>query len=249
MSWKDIVKQTLLRRGFEIRALSAQTNPAFQLANLLEELQFDLVLDVGANVGQFGDDLRRHGYKGRIVSFEPIAAVHERLIEHASTDPEWTVHRACALGAQPGEAKINISANLFSSSLLPMRGSHVRAAPDSAYVREELVQVQTLNDVAPAYLDDAGRAFLKIDTQGFEGPVLDGATLVLERISGVLLEMSLIELYAGQTLWLEMLERMRLYDFELWGLAQGFVDPRTMRTLQVDCIFVRSSVDFPGTGA
>lgn len=246
MSLKEIIKRRLLRHGFEVRALSPQTNSALQLARLLDKYGFDVVFDVGANVGQFGDDLRRYGYNQRIVSFEPIASVHAQLCAHVRSDTKWTVHPACALGAATGATTINVSGNLYSSSLLPMHDSHAQAAPESVYVRHETVHVDTLDNVAPAYLDSAGRAFLKIDTQGFEAPILDGAGAVLPRIEGVLLEMSLVELYTGQALWLELLERMKREGFELWGLAQGFVDPRTLRTLQVDGIFLRAGVTHSG---
>ena len=51
---------------------------------MLGELRVDCVLDVGANVGQFGDMLRTIGYMGTIVSFEPVDATFRTLAEHAA---------------------------------------------------------------------------------------------------------------------------------------------------------------------
>ncbi len=80
---------------------------------------------------------------------------------------------------------------------------------------------------------------LKIDTQGYEWQVLDGAVATLPRITAVLIEMSLVPLYEGQHLWLEIIARLEAMGFKTWSLQPGFVDPSTGRTLQVDGMFCR----------
>ena len=82
---------------------------------------------------------------------------------------------------------------------------------------------------------------MKIDTQGFEWQVLNGAQNVLPGIHGILLELSLIPLYEGQHLWQEMIVRLEQEGFTFWALQPGFVDPHNGRTLQVDGIFYRRS--------
>src|SRR5476649_785985 len=63
---------------------------------LMDALGIDLVLDIGANEGQFGQQLRRCGYGGRIVSFEPVEDVHATLSAAASGDRLWQIAPALA---------------------------------------------------------------------------------------------------------------------------------------------------------
>ena len=87
-----------------------------QVAWVLRETEVNLVIDVGANVGQFAKALRRAGYQGRIASFEPVAEPVRKLRQAASGDPEWQVHQ-CALGDQEGQATINARPGTMSSML------------------------------------------------------------------------------------------------------------------------------------
>ena len=127
----------------------------------------------------------------------------------------------------------------MSSSALPMLAEHSSAALDSAYVASERASLIRLDSVVTQYLAEDSCLFLKIDTQGFEWQVLDGATETLKHAQGVLLELSLIPLYEGQKLWLEIIERMNTQGFTLWTLQRGFTNQRTGRTLQIDATFIR----------
>ena len=117
--------------------------------------------------------------------------------------------------------------------------SHASAAPESAYVSAEKVPIFRLDTVATPYLEKARNPFLKIDTQGYEWHVLDGASAIVPRMRGVLCELSLVPLYEGQRLWLEIIRRLEHEGFTLWSIQMGFTDPRDGRTLQVDAIFFR----------
>ncbi len=205
----------------------------------INRFEVDLILDVGANAGQFALQFRSLGYKGRLVSFEPLSSAHAKLEKAARRDSRWTVHPRCAIGAQDGEAEINIAGNSVSSSILPMMESHVSASAGSAYIGVEKSSMFRLDTVAPPYLEKAHKPFLKIDTQGYEWQVLDGAGFILPRMSGVLCELSLVPLYEGQRLWLEIIRRLEDEGFTLWSIHRGFSDPRDGRTLQADALFFR----------
>ena len=234
----SVVKAQLSRLGVDIKRLSPLSNFGLQAAQTVALVGADTIIDVGANAGQFAAELRAHGCHNKIISFEPLSLAHEALSKAAANDAHWVVHPRTALGAEEGEATINIAGNSASSSLLPMNRAHSEAAPYSAYVGAERVAVTKL-DIAVANIDFE-RAFLKIDTQGFELDVLRGATLTLGRTVGLLIEMSLVELYEGQPLWFELIEWLKVRGFALHALNQGFVHPETLRTLQVDGVFVRS---------
>ena len=63
-----------------------------RIYKLLMHYQIDVVLDVGANFGQFGSELRNIGYVGKIISFEPTSDVFEKLKKNATGDNLWQIH-------------------------------------------------------------------------------------------------------------------------------------------------------------
>jgi FkbM family methyltransferase len=236
---KRILHRALQRLGFDLHRHYSNANPEAQLATLLRTRGFDLVLDVGANAGQFGAKLRQRGYQGRIVSFEPLSQPHRQLAELAARDGRWEVAERSAVGERDGEIVIHVSANSYSSSALDMLESHLRAAPESRYVGEERVPLRRLDALAAPYLRADDVTLLKIDTQGFEDRVLAGASGILPRIAAVQLELSLVPLYAGQKLLPEMLEALRRWGFAPWGAWPELVEPATGRLLQLEMILDR----------
>ena len=148
--------------------------PQKQLSTVLKLLKIDVVFDIGANEGQFAREIRQHGYRGNIISFEPLTSARKNLLSFAECDPGWQVHEQSAIGDQDGEIEIHISGNSVSSSALPMLESHSSAAVGSAYVGSERVPIFKLDSVANRYLDKNSNLFIKIDTQGYEWQVLDG---------------------------------------------------------------------------
>lgn len=199
----------------------------------------DLVFDIGANEGQFARELRAGGYSGGIVSFEPLSSAHARLLQASANDKAWHVQPRCAVGDHLGEIELNISGNSVSSSILPMLSAHRDAAPQSSYQGREATPLITLDSVTSSYLPGAQAPFLKVDTQGYEWQVLDGARDILPRVCGIQIELSLVPLYEGQRLWRDCIERLEANGFQLWTLSPEFVDPVTGRTLQWDGLFFR----------
>jgi len=103
-----------------------------------------------------------------------------------------------------------------------------------------LTPIHRLDSVSKEYLAPASATLVKLDTQGYEWHVMDGAANTLADAVGVLSEMSLVPLYDGQRLWLDVLNRLEAEGFELWSLQTGFTDPRDGRTLQIDAAFFRT---------
>lgn len=238
---RRLAKNTTRALGFEFRRLSPAANPAFQLLKGIEHFEIKLVFDVGANRGQFANDLFSVGYQGRIVSFEPLMDAHAALAAATAGDPRWEFHRRSAIGDRDGEIEINIAGNSCSSSALPMLDSHKTASPGSAYVGKVSVPVERLDSVAPQYVSRSAKYLIKIDTQGFEWQVLDGAPQTLANAVGVHCELSLVPLYEGQRLWLEMIARLESSGFTLWAIQNGFTDRRNGRSLQINATFFRAS--------
>jgi FkbM family methyltransferase len=235
---REVARRLAKWCGYEIlrppRAYATQRS----LAGLLRQEEINLVLDVGANLGQFADELWAAGYTGRVISFEPLASAHAQLVGKAGRYPNWTIADRTALGAETGSVAIHVSGNSVSSSILPMLPSHSRAAPNSAYVGTETVPMHRLDDLC--VLSAADRAILKIDAQGFERQVLEGAPRLLASCRAVIAEMSLVPLYEGQALGRELWDLLAARGFDTWSLEPGFRDPVTGRMLQCDGIFVRA---------
>jgi FkbM family methyltransferase len=220
--------------------LSKNARKRWPLERYLNLYAVNVVLDVGANVGAFASDLFKAGFEGRIVSFEPSRVAHEKLSVAAQGNPNWAVAAPAALGAAPGTGTLNVSENLVSSSLFPITEASVQAAPQSGYVGQETVAIRTLSDAAAPFLEASDRIFVKIDAQGSERDIIEGARAILPRTVGFLVEMSLVELYQGQELMGDTLVRMMRLGYSLFDLHAGFRDQATGQLLQAHGIFVRS---------
>ncbi len=224
--------RVLAKRGFEVRR-----HPAARRQRLLSSRGVDLVLDVGAARGGYGSQLREFGYGGHIVSFEPLATAYDDLARVVADDPKWTAHHT-ALGAERGEANINVASNSDSSSLLPMLDAHREAAPQVDYVATQTVSVARLDDLVGTEVSAAQAPFLKIDTQGFERDVLAGSPATLEQVVGLQLELSFVPLYDGGMTVDEAVSWAYDEGFHLVGVEQGYAAP-TGEILQVDGVFWR----------
>jgi FkbM family methyltransferase len=202
-------------------------------------LEIDVVLDVGANAGQFAHGLRRDlAFEGRICSFEPLNVPFRRLQSRAAEDPDWQAFNF-ALGDVGGTATINVAANSESSSLLEMLPSHVEAAPQSKFVGTEDVEVRKLDAIFDDLCQPGESVYLKIDTQGFEGRVLQGADRSLPKIDTVQVEMSLTPLYSSELSFDELYQLLLGKGYDMVGLEPGFTNPQTGQLLQTDAIFHR----------
>ncbi len=241
-SLKRSLRSVVEATGHQIRKTDVYTSQRLRHRLLFSNLRIDLVLDVGANTGQFARECRTAGYKGKIISFEPSAAAHASLQRSATHDSLWSVAERMALGSSNGETEINIAANSFSSSLLPMLDTHLSAAPASRYLHKERVPLRRLDDILSP---SDRRIFLKLDVQGYESQVLTGATQLLAHTVAVQLEMSLLPLYEGEVLMSEVSTRMTGNGFELWDIEPSFRDPATGRLLQINGIFTRPSFTNP----
>jgi FkbM family methyltransferase len=234
--------QRLARRlGYDLTPRAKAKAPSAQLVAVLQHFRITCVLDVGANVGQYGSMLREWGYSGRIVSFEPQADAHAALARRAAADPAWQVAPRMALGQRGGEVELDVSAESDMSSILAQGALLRRVSPSSTVVRKETVALRRLDEVAGPYLRPDDRAFLKIDVQGYEAEVLAGAAALLERLSGVQLEMSLVPLYEGERGFRALLDDLAALGFELWLLLPGYFERKLARQLQVDGVFMRSA--------
>lgn len=234
---KTVVHRIVRRLGLELVRYDGRRFVARKRVEVIDRARANVVLDVGAGIGQFAGWLREEGYAGRIVSFEPVGEAFAEIEQRSSDDRAWECLNV-ALGARDGDSVMNVAGNLWSSSLLPMTRLHEAAEPASSYVRKEAVRVARLDSLGVVGSRD--RAYLKIDVQGTESAVLDGAAGLIDQIVAAELEVSLLELYEGQDLFWTLYERMRAEGFGLVWLGESIVrNPDTDEILALDGIFVR----------
>lgn len=210
-----------------------------RLACLLDRQRIDAVLDVGANQGQYGRFLREAGYAGPILSFEPLAEPRLALAQAAGEDHLWRLAPPLALGDRAGEAVIDVSAESDMSSLLPQAAMLQELSPSSAVLERRRVTTARL-DAQGDLLDPAWRRLhLKIDVQGYEPRVLDGALGLMPRIATLQLELALEPVYVGETGWRAMVDRLAEMGFRLALVLPGYFERKLGRMLQFDGVFIR----------
>ena len=229
---KEYIKHAFLNIGFNITP---------KRKNALIEHKIDLLFDVGANAGQYAQEARRQGFKGRIISFEPLPEAHKQLTEISQKDPSWIVHERVALGSKKGSGIINVSENSYSSSFLKITQKLLSNTPDTRYVKKINVKITTLDSVFNSYVKKSNKVFLKIDTQGFESEVLKGSIKNLRNISGIQLELSTEPLYQKQKTYEYFLTFLKKYNFHLWSIIPGYWNTKTGQMLQFDGIFIKKS--------
>lgn len=239
MTIKHDLKLLVRRFGLDVGRYNPVESFEARLFRQLQVHTIDTILDIGANDGGYGRALRESGYDGRILSFEPLSEAHAKLQQTAAGDSLWAVAPRQAIGDLDGEIEINISGNSTSSSVLPMHDSHTEAAPQSRYIGSERVRISRLDSIDHPQIREGRSILLKIDTQGYEMPVLHGATNLLSRVVGVQLELSLVPLYQGQALYREIIDWLANRGFSLWSVIPGFTDLSTGRMMQMDGVFFR----------
>jgi FkbM family methyltransferase len=213
--------------------------PWVQLVAVLDRAAIDLVFDIGAHKGEYASILRREGYAGRIVSFEPQTIAHAALQQAAAGDPTWTVAPRIAIGGRTGETRINISAETDMSSILPLDPKAKQYTPSSEMVAEEAVGLTTLADVYEHYATPGDTVFVKVDTQGYEPQVIEGAAAVMGRIKGWQVELSLELIYAGETDWRTVADSLLGQGYTARLVMPGYFSRHIGKMLQFDMVFAR----------
>ncbi len=225
--------------NYKLIKIVDQFSNSFRLVLSFKEKNIDYVFDVGANEGQFAKDLRYYGFEKKILSFEPVLTIHEKLVKNSLNDEKWEIYEPIALGNKSSKNEINISQNSVSSSLLNMTSEHLESAPESKFIGKQSIMEKKLDDIFFDLNIKEKNLFLKIDTQGYEYEVLKGAEEVLKKFKGVLVEVSLTNLYEGQKDWLEIVTFLKNRGFTLWSVDRGFSNKKNGKTLQLDICFFK----------
>jgi FkbM family methyltransferase len=213
------------------------------VAELLGRYRVNCVVDVGANRGQYGRRLRRIGFKGRIVSFEPVAATFAELQEVAAADGNWTAY-PFALGREDTTASMNVVPGTLSSLLPPTDFGSARYARLREPAAQD-VQVRRLDGILDEILAGVPdpRPYLKLDTQGYDLEAFAGLGDRARDFVAMQSEVAVMEIYAGMPRMAEALEVYERAGFEITGLFPVSREADTGRVLEFDCVMVRPGPD------
>ena len=203
----------------------------------LSGLRCAVVVDIGANRGQFSLLARGLNPVARIYAFEPLPEAAARYRTVFARDPGVTLHEA-AIGTRTGQAAIHISRCDDSSSLLPITSTQAALFAGTKEVGTTMVKVAPLDEfLTPEQIIEP--ALLKLDVQGYELEALKGCETLLDRFAYAYVECSFMELYAGQALADEVVGWLQKRGFQLCGVY-NMSYYKGGRAVQGDFLFSRA---------
>ena len=239
---KDGLKHAAKWFGYEIVRADWMQSAVFaaHLRALFEKLRIDCVLDVGANRGQYRHFLRKDvDYRGWIVSFEPLRANVEVLNHAALSDPLWAVC-GFALGQHDGSLDLNVmEVDTFSSFLLPDHSGVSQFNDENVVHHVQRAEVKRLDGVLRGLrqMYPIKNVYLKMDTQGFDLNVIEGAGAELRGVRALQTELALKRLYMDMPGYEEVLRTLHVKGFDVSGVFPVSSD-ENFRAIECDCVMV-----------
>jgi len=233
--------------GYDMIRLSKQPTIESHLQCLFNRYNINLVIDVGANSGQYAKMLRNKvKYTGRIISFEPVSSTFEQLSENSNSDNKWDAFRV-ALGQSEKELDINITASSdYSSFRTPNRNATGYRSNETAIASTESVKIVRLDDFLLEHLGEINSTntniYLKMDTQGFDLDVMHGAKRLHKYIVALQSELSMIPLYENMPTYIESLSTFDSYGFTPSGLYPVSRDPDSLQLIEMDCVMINKTL-------
>lgn len=225
-----VQSKRLLRALLQYRVLAGAEHRNVLLHDL------GIVVDIGANRGQFALAARQWAPRARVISFEPLlgpSAIFRRVF----TGDDQVVLYQSAIGPMSIRQKMHVSARDDSSSLLPISSVQTKMFPGTGEIATTEVRVGPLEEFVTA--DDLSLpAMLKLDVQGYEFDALRGCESLLKHFDWVYCECSFVELYSGQKMAWEVIEWLLARDFCLVGIFNPAYDD-CGQAVQADFLFSR----------
>lgn len=233
MKADKFIQASLRRLGLSVARYPAPNTLPWGIKQILDSLDINLVIDVGAHHGEFGLMLRNVvGYRGRIASFEPHPSSFSVLAQKSRNDSLWDSHQV-ALGENDGTLMLNVFAGSDMNSVL---------LPNDMGLQRFSMELKGSEEVRAIRLDSLpleGAILVKTDTQGHDLKILGGATGLMDQIRAVVIELSVKPIYDRGPLWTEAIDLLRRQGFEPTGLFPVSRDRDHLRVIEFDGVFVR----------
>ena len=239
MSATARIKRMLRRVGIDLRRV--HNSPEHTWLGL-RRVQFETIVDVGANRGQFAREALDLFPNACIHCFEPLPEMSRSLRQWAADlgHGRVFVHQV-AVGDELGRLTMHEHVDHSpSSSLLERTKLATELFPQTSRTAACEVDVVTLDHWAEQEsVHEVAPILLKIDVQGYESAVLRGASVFLRAIEACVIEVSTVPLYLGQARFAELVSLLDVAGLVYVGnLLQ--VHARDGSVLYVDAVFRRS---------
>ncbi len=225
--------------GYEL--INSKKQPALfpHLLRVFKQCEVDIVLDVGANLGQFAKDLRKRGFKGVIHSFEPVSSSFKILEQASKYDKNWHVHNL-ALGDKNTSKDIYVSSASELSSFLKANTFGAGRLEGMPQTHMERVQIITLDHFLASNKPNqqTPNIFLKMDTQGYDLNVFKGAQKSLRVIVGLLSELSFKQIYRDMPSHTQALELYEQAGYNMTGIFP-IIRNADLTVVEMDCVLIR----------
>jgi FkbM family methyltransferase len=238
----NVIKSLAKSMGYELVKRHQNPSIMFHLIDLTKLNQIDLVLDVGANIGQFASEIMKAGYTGEVHSFEPVKNTFKELDLAASGNSNWHVHNF-AMGETQGESEINVSNASNFSSMLNTSDYGKERYKKSAVEYTEIIQINTIDSFLKENITNLKerRILLKTDTQGFDLQVIEGAQESMSSVHCLLCEISLIPIYEGMPNYLDSLKAFESHGFIATGFYPISRNRANLALIEMDCVMIKGT--------
>lgn len=184
-------------------------------------------VDVGAYHGEWSRGLRSV-WNVPLIMVEPQTSCKPILERFASNAGEVAAHlELCALGKEAGSVEF----------LLEETNSRMVQSGESVGLPSIQVQVKTLKELISLYPEKFN--LLKVDVQGFELDVLEGAGERLQQFEVIILEVSIIRIGPVPTFY-EVMQYMDRKGYRLYDFLPMYYRPLDNALWQGDAFFVRN---------
>jgi len=226
----------LLRTPLYRNALRKGVAAGVEHESVLRRLDCNMVVDIGANRGQFSLAVRQCLPQARIIAFEPLPEP-ARIFRTVFAGQSGVELHEMAIGPSGGPCTMHISGRDDSSSLLPITDLQSELHPGTGEVGLLQVRVERLSSIIRE-ADLASPSLMKMDVQGFELQCLEGCQELLPCFDYLYVECGFQELYAGQAHASRLIRFLFDQGFELKEICHVFHDAGG-RSVDADLLFIR----------
>ena len=241
---KGIIKLFFEKLGIIVKRLDATNDEATQIASYLSLNNIKLVLDIGANKGQFAKSILKKNSNYKVLSIEPIESCHEELLKESKKFKNWSIYeKFVAISDKKSIKDFYITRNNHSSSLLnPIYSDDLDKRIKKAHevVREEKIKTITVKELIDNTDIDPNFTCLKLDIQGMEFQVINSVLNDKIRFKNIIIEASLEPLYQGEKNFEDLKKILFKNGYKIDILRNSLVSEKNFKTLQLNVCFSKS---------